>query len=87
MKNIVTKILTRKKATMPEINEFIVGYVESETGKVPTAQQITGILQMLQDGLFNFVFAANKYAATLGLTVLRVQDIKTGQILKTVVYE
>lgn len=87
MKEIIKKILLGEKSTLIEVNQFIVGYVESERGKVPTAEQITGILSMLQNGLFNLVFAAKKYAQTLGLTVTTVQDIATGKTLRIDVYE
>lgn len=87
MKEVVKKILSGKQPTLAEVNKFIVGYVESERGKVPTAEQMEGILNMLQNGLFNLSFAAKKYALTLGLNVVSLQDIATGRLIKTYVYE
>ena len=87
MKEIITKILGNKTLTMEELTEFIEKYIEHKKGKPPTGEQIMHIVKLLQNGMFDVLYAADQYARDLGLTVVRVVEIKTMRTLRTDVYE
>lgn len=85
-KDLVIQILEGKSITSDQLNNFIVDYVKEELSREPTGEELNGIRQALQMGIFNLRFAASNMALKLNLRVMNVFD-KNGTLIKTDVYE
>lgn len=86
-KEIIIKILNNTQITENELSEFILEYVKEEKNIELSGNQLLNIKALIKRGQFNLYYAA-KMAATKfkELTVVAVQDLNTGQILKTICY-
>lgn len=79
-KKTVIKLLKEEKVTQQEITEFIFDYIKEEKNIEPTSQQLTGIINALNMGIFNLSDAIKKSADKLGLQVNRITDAKNNKI-------
>ena len=82
MKKLIEKIITNKQLSLEEVNKFIESYIEHKKGKLPSANEIAGVIRLLQERVFDLIYAAKEYAKDLGLVIVEVQDLRTGKILK-----
>lgn len=85
-KEIVKKLLKNQQITPAELTEFIYDYIKEEKNIEPTAQQLTGIINAVNMGIFSLNDAVTKSANKLGLQVNRLLG-SAGNILRTDVYE
>ena len=85
-KEIVKKLLKNQQITQAELTEFVYDYVKEEKNIEPTAQQLTGIINAINMGIFSLNDAVKKSAVKLGLQVNTLVG-KAGNILRIDVYE
>lgn len=83
-KSTIKKILSRESINQQEASEFIVDYCKMKKNEDITSEQLSGIMQAIQMGLFNLQYAAEQAAIQLGIDVVQVIG-KQGEILKTIV--
>ena len=82
MKKIIKKILLNKKITQSEISDFIISYVKMEKDKDINATELTAILSLVMQGIFDIKYAAKQYANKLGIQIIDVLDINK-QVIQT----
>lgn len=85
-KDTIIQILTLNTVELNTLNEFIAEYVHDELHRDPTKEELAGIVQAIQSGLFDLRYAATRAAQALNLYVMNIFD-KNGVLLKTHVYE
>ena len=85
-KDTVIKILTSGQLNQQEALEFVTDYVKSEKGIDLDHNQLNGILQAIQMGMFNLRYAAEQAASKLGIQITNVLS-KEGHIIKTICQE
>lgn len=85
-KKIVTQILVENQVDMNNLEVFVKEYVFEKLNKNITADQLVGIISLIQFNQFDLRFAAKQAAAILNLNVLEVFNAQ-GLLLKTIVYE
>jgi hypothetical protein len=85
-KKLVTKILSSNQISLEDLNTFVSEYTHEKLDKNITSQELSGIIQMIQMGMFDLRYAALEAAKMLGLHVLTIAD-KNGVLLKTHIYE
>jgi len=84
-KNLIKKILTSKKVELEDVNKFIVDYVLFKKNKNISAEELNGILTLINNGIFDLRRALIDAANSVDLTVLTAFD-KKGIIINTYVY-
>ena len=82
-KETITKILKNQPISQQEASEFIVDYCKSEKEIDITAQQIQGIMQAIQMGMFNLNYAARQAANKENMQIVDI--IKDNNIIATIV--
>lgn len=86
-KEIIIKILNSTQITENELSEFILEYVKEEKNISLTSSQLLSIKTYIIRGAFNLFYAAKIAASKFeDLTVISVQNLTTGQIIKTICY-
>lgn len=85
-KEIVKRILTNNTINISDLNTFITEYVYEKLNRDITAEELKGIVQMIQAKIFNLRFAVLEAAKMLNLDVFSVFD-KNGNLIRTDVYE
>lgn len=83
-KETVKKILMNQNLDQKEFFEFITDYVKKELNEDITKEQLFAISQLVQQGIFNIQYAAEKIAFDLQMNVMRVIN-KQGIVIKTIV--
>lgn len=87
MLDIIRRIIKRQPITLEELNSFVTSYVEKKLNKVLTAEELAGIINLIQNGFFDVIFAAKQYALMLNYQPIDVVDLKTNTIIKSDIYE
>jgi predicted transcriptional regulator YheO len=82
MKKIIKKILLNKKITQSEVSDFIISYIKIEKNKDINATELTVILSLVMQGIFDIKYAAKQYANKLGMQIIDVLDTNK-QIIQT----
>lgn len=86
MKEFINKIFSNQKVTIEELNSFIVEYSELCGVENITTQHIQVAIQLIQNGMFDLMYACKNCASKLGLQVVEMKD-KNGMILYTKIEE
>ena len=81
MKEFVNKIFSNKKVTIEELSRFIVEYAELCGIKNTTHQHIQFAIQLIQGGMFDLQYACKNCAGKLGLQVVELTNVNTGQLI------
>lgn len=84
-KGIIKKILIREKITQSELIEFILDYCKLFDKPEPTGEQLQGIIALVQQNIFNIMYAAEIAAIKNNMYVMKI--FKENFLLKTIVYE
>ena len=81
-RNTVVKILKKESITLQELNAFIIDYTKHTLDKDISQVELSAIAELVQSGIFNLGFAAEKVANVLGISITRVFN-KNGDLLRT----
>lgn len=85
-KELVKRILEKgNQIDIKDLTTFINDYVKDELGKEPTQIEISSIINLIQQRVFNLRYALLKAADKLDLTTLNVHN-EQGIIIKTYAY-
>jgi predicted transcriptional regulator YheO len=74
MKEIIKKILLNKNITQNEISDFIISYIKIEKNKDINATELSMILSLVMQGIFDIKYAAKQYANKLDMQIVSVLD-------------
>lgn len=85
-KEIVKKILTKNQVDIIELNTFITEYTHEKLNRDITPEELKGIIQLIQNGVFNLRYAASEAAKMLDLNILSISD-KNSKLIRVDVYE
>lgn len=85
-KELIQRLLASNHVTSQDLNEFISQYTYNKLNRHITGEELQGISQLIQMGMFNLRYAVIEAAKDLNLNVMSAFD-KNGNILKTYVYE
>lgn len=85
-KETVKKLLKGEKISQEAMINFIFDYVKQEKNIEPTPQQITGIIQAINMGVFTLDNAIEKVTKQLGLEVVKILNT-SGIVTKINIYE
>lgn len=85
-KELIQRLLSSNTVTSEDLNEFISQYTFNKLNRHITGEELQGISQLIQMGVFNLRYAVIEVATDLKLNVMNALD-KNGHILKTYVYE
>ena len=86
MKEFINKIFSNQQVTIEELSQFIVEYAELCEIRSTTPQHIQFAIQLIQNGMFDLMYACKNCAGKLGLQVVEMKD-KNGIILYTKIQE
>ena len=86
MKEFINKIFSNQQVSIEELSNFIVEYSELCGIKDTTSQHIQFAIQLIQNGMFDLMYACKNCAKKLGLQVVEMKD-KNGVILYTKIQE
>ncbi len=81
MKNTIKKIINNEAINLEELNTFIVDYCKLMENKIPTVQELTGITQAIQMGMFDLIYACKQAAIKLNIQLYILHD-KYGNVIK-----
>ena len=81
MKDFINKVFSNQQVTIEELSNFIVEYSELCGIKDTTSQHIQITIQLIQNGMFDLMYACKNCANKLGLQVVELTDTKTGQLI------
>ena len=74
MKEFINKIFSNQQITIEELSNFIVEYAELCGIKDTTPQHIQFAMQMIQNGMFDLIYACKNCAGKLGLQIIEMFD-------------
>lgn len=86
MKEFINKIFSNQQVTIEELSNFIVEYSELCGIKNTTPQHIQIAVQLIQNGMFDLMYACKNCASKLGLQVVEMKD-KNRVVLYTKIQE
>lgn len=81
MKEFINKIINNQQVNINELNTFIVDYCKLMENKIPTQEELTGIVTAIQMGIFNLTTAVKYAAIKLNIQINTLYD-KQGQMIK-----
>ena len=81
MKEFINKIINNQQVNINELNTFIVDYCKLMKNKIPTQEELTGIVTAIQMGIFNLTTAVKYAAIKLNIQINILYD-KQGQMIK-----
>ena len=81
MKEFINKVINNQQININELNVFIVDYCRLMENKSPTSEELVGIAQMIQTGMFNLIYAVKIAAIKLNIPLTILYD-KHGQQIK-----
>ena len=81
MKEFINKIVNNQQVNINELNTFIVDYCKLMENKIPDATELIGIVQMIQTGMFNLIYAVKTASIKLNIPLTILYD-KHGQQIK-----
>ena len=81
MKEFINKIINNQQVNINELNTFIVDYCKLMENKIPTQEELTGIVTAIQMGIFNLTMAVKYAAIKLNIQINTLYD-KQGQMIK-----
>ena len=81
MKEFINKIVNNQQVNINELNTFIVDYCKLMENKSPTSEELVGIVQMIQTGMFNLIYAVKTVSIKLNIPLTILYD-KHGQQIK-----
>lgn len=86
---VVENIMNHKPVTAEELNIFLITYIEKESGKTPTSEQLRLISKAVKSGMFDMsymldIIADNCADYNIEVTTLYNRD---GGIVRTFIHE
>ena len=81
MKEFINKIFANQPVTIEELSKFIVEYSELCGIKDTTPIQIQVAIQLIQNGMFDLQYACKNCADKIGLQVVELTNVNTGQLI------
>lgn len=81
MENFIKKIINNEQVNLTELNTFIVDYCKLMGNKIPTQEELSGIVQLIQMKIFDLVYAVKQAALKLNIQINILYD-KQGQQIK-----
>ena len=81
MKEFINKIVNNQQVNINELNTFIVDYCKLMENKIPDATELVAIAQMIQNGMFNLIYAVKNACIKLNIQLNILYD-KHGQQIK-----
>ena len=81
MKEFINKIINNQQVNINELNTFIVDYCKLMENKIPTQEELTGIVTAIQMRIFNLTTAVKYAAIKLNIQINTLYD-KQGQMIK-----
>lgn len=85
-KEIVIKLVKQEQITQQELFQFISDYIEFKKKPILTSEQLKGIYQAIQFGIFNLNDAIKEAAKELNLEINYLTDLN-GNLIKTFVHD
>lgn len=86
MKEFINKIFSNQQVSIEELSNFIVEYSELCGIKNTTPQHVQIAVQLIQNGMFDLMYACKNCASKLGLQVVEMTN-KNGVLLYTKIQE
>ena len=81
MKEFINKIINNQQINLNELNTFILDYCKLMNNKIPTQEELTGIVTAIQMRIFNLTTAVKYAAIKLNIQINTLYD-KQGQMIK-----
>ena len=81
MKEFILKIYNNQQINLEELNLFIVDYCKLMNNKIPDNLELSGILQLIQMGVFDLKYACKLAAIKLDIPLNLLYD-KHGNLIK-----
>ena len=81
MKEFINKIFSNQQVSIEELSNFIVEYSELCGIKYTTSHHIQIAIQFIQNGMFDLQYACKNCADKLGLQVVELTNVNTGQLI------
>lgn len=81
MKEFINKIINNQQVNINELNTFIVDYCKLMENKIPTQEELTGIVTAIQMGMFNLTTAVKYAAIKLNIQINELYD-KHGNLIR-----
>lgn len=81
MKEFINKIISNQQINLNELNTFILDYCKLMNNKIPTQEELTGIVTAIQMRIFNLTTAVKYAAIKLDIQINTLYD-KQGQMIK-----
>ena len=81
MKNFINKIVNNEQVNLTELNTFIVDYCKLMKNKIPTQEELSGIVQLIQMNIFDLIFAVKQAAQKLNIQINSIYD-KHGNMIR-----
>ena len=85
-KEVTIKLIKGEQVSQQELLQFISDYIEFKGKPIPTSEQLSGIFQLIQMGIFKLNDAIKEAAIKLNLEVNYLTDLNNN-LIKTYVYE
>lgn len=86
MEIFIRKFLKKEQVQLSELSDFIVKYCELIKNKIPTAQEIQAITQLIQMQQFNINYAIKNACIKLNIQHIEMFD-KNGQYIKSYIQD
>ena len=81
MENFIKKIVNNEQVNLTELNTFIVDYCKLMGNKIPTPEELSGIVQAIQMNMFDLMFAVKNVAIKLNIQLNILYD-KHGNLIR-----
>ena len=81
MKEFITKIINNQEINLGELNTFIVDYCKLMENKIPTQEELSGIVQLIQMKIFDLIYAVKQAAIKLNIQINSIYD-KHGNLIR-----
>ena len=81
MENFIKKIVNNEQINSTELNTFIVDYCKLMGNKLPTQEELSGIVQAIQMNMFDLIFAVKNAAIKLNIQLNSIYD-KHGNLIR-----
>ena len=81
MKEFINKIINNQQVNLNELHTFIVDYCKLMENKIPTQEELSGIVQLIQMKMFDLIYAVKQAAIKLNIQITSIYD-KHGNIIR-----
>jgi|GEM_PF-5634320 len=81
MENFIKRIINNEQINLIELNTFIVDYCKLMENKIPTQEELSEIVQLIQMKMFDLIYAVKQAAIKLNIQITSIYD-KHGNIIR-----